>query len=283
MISTWFARARGLAIGILIAGLTLGSALPHLIRGLGAFEHWQAIMASSSLLAALGGLLVWLFIADAHHLHFDKLDWGSLRRIVRDRPVMLASGGYVGHMWELYAMWTWLPSFLLASWSPYMPGARLVAASALASFVVIGVADGGGAVLGGWVADRNGRTLTTMSAMAVSGLCALIIGWTFQGPPWLTAILAVIWGISVIADGAQFATSITELSQPTIVGSAVTFQLAVGYLITVFSINIVPWLQTALGWRWAFAVLSVGPSLGILAMARLRHHPRSARLAQGRR
>jgi MFS family permease len=283
MVSTWFQRARGLAIGILVAGLTIGSALPQLIRGAGAFEHWQAIMTGSSLFAVVGGLLVWRFIADAQQPRFGRLRWGALGEIIRDRPVMLANSGYFGHMWELYAMWTWLPLFLLASWTPYVTGARLIMVSAIAAFAVIGLAGAGGALLGGWVADRYGRTLTTIGAMAASSLCALVIGWTFQGPPWLTVAVALIWGATVIADSAQFSASVTELSPPAIVGSAVTFQLAVGFLITVASINLIPWLRDVVSWHWAFAFLSIGPLLGILAMARLRRDASAVRLARGRR
>jgi MFS family permease len=266
MVATWFERARGLAIGILIAGLTLGSALPQFIRGLGALDHWQAIVGGASVLAVGGGLLVWFSIPDDPRLRFGALQWGALGAILRERPVMLANGGYLGHMWELYAMWTWLPAFLLASWAPALGGARLSAAAAVAAFAIIGLAGAAGALLGGWVADRYGRTFTTIAAMATSGLCALAIGWTFQGPPWLTALLAAGWGASVIADSAQFSASVTELSPPAIVGSAVTFQMAVGFLITILSINLVPVACDALSWRWAFAVLAVGPLLGCVAM-----------------
>jgi MFS family permease len=283
MVSTWFVRARGFAIGMLIAGLTIGSALPHLVRGAGAFDHWQAVMAGSSILAVAGGLLVWFRISDAHQPTFGRLRWGAVRQIVSDRPVMLANCGYFGHIWELYAMWTWLPLFLLASWTPYLAGPSLVAVSAVAAFVTIGLAGGIGALLGGWVADRYGRTLTTIAAMSLSGLAALLIGWTFQGPLWLTAAVAIIWGVAVIADSAQFSAAVTELSPPDIVGSAVTFQMAVGFLITVASINLIPWLRTMIGWHWAFAILAAGPLFGIVAMARLRQNASAVRLAQGRR
>jgi MFS family permease len=283
MVATWFARARGLAIGILIAGLTLGSALPQLIRGLGALDRWQAIVGGASLLAVVAGLIIWFGIPDDPRLRFGTFQWGAIGAIVRQRPIMLANGGYFGHMWELYAMWTWLPAFLLASWAPALGGARLVAAGAVAAFAIIGLAGAAGALLGGWVADRYGRTFTTIAAMAASGLCALVIGWTFQGPAWLTGTIAVVWGISVIADSAQFSASVTELSPPAIVGSAVTFQMAVGFLITIVSINLIPALRDGLSWRWAFAFLAIGPLLGCLAMWRLRHEPAAARLAHGRR
>ena len=283
IVSTWFTRKRGLAVGILIAGLTIGSALPYLIRGTGAFDYWQTVIVGSSLLAQIGGFIVWFFISDVPQPLYSRFQWGALGEIIRDRPVMLANLGYFGHMWELYAMWTWLPLFLLTSWHLYVGGVQLVIMSAIAAFASIGLAGATGALFGGWMADRYGRTLTIIVALAVSGGCALLIGLTFQGPTWLTLLVALLWGIAVIADSAQFSTAVTELSPPRIVGSAVTFQLAIGFLITVLSINLIPLVQTMMSWRWAFAILSLGPAVGILAMVRLRQNSSACRLAHGQR
>lgn len=283
IVSTWFTWKRGLAVGILIAGLTIGSALPYLIRGTGAFDYWQTVIVGSSLLAQIGGFIVWFFISDVPQPLYGRFQWGALGEIIRDRPVMLANLGYFGHMWELYAMWTWLPLFLLTSWHLYVGGVQLVIMSAIAAFASIGLAGATGALFGGWMADRYGRTLTIIVALAVSGGCALLIGLTFQGPTWLTLLVALLWGIAVIADSAQFSTAVTELSPPRIVGSAVTFQLAIGFLITVLSINLIPLVQSMLSWRWAFAILSLGPAVGILAMVRLRQHSSACRLAYGQR
>lgn len=283
-IAQWFPRQRGLAVGILIGGLTIGSALPHVMTGLPLAHHWQTILAGSAGLATIGGVLVlWAVPERASAVHPPAFRWNRIRLVMHDRPVMLANVGYWGHMWELYAMWTWLPAFLLASEAPFWHGSALIGVISGVSFLAIGAAGFVGALAGGWAADRWGRTHATIMAMTISGSMAVLIGLTYRGSPAWTFLVAIIWGISVIADSAQFSTAVTELSASDLVGSALTIQMAVGFLLTIGSIDLVGWLGPRWGWNHVMMLLAAGPLVGSIAMARLRHRPEAAQLAQGRR
>jgi MFS family permease len=184
-------------------------------------------------------------------------------------------------MWELYAMWAWLGFFLEASYALQIESAAFW--SRLSTFIVIGVGGTLGSVLGGFLADRIGRTALTMGAMATSGLCALVIGFFFGANPWLVFAVAFVWGIFVIADSAQFSAAITELADPGTVGTMLTLQTSLGFLLTLATLHMIPGLVELIGWRYAFAVLAIGPFLGVWAMARLRRHPDARRIAGGRR
>ena len=178
-------------------------------------------------------------------------------------------------------MWAWLALFLHASFEGHMRDPALW--SRLATFAVIGVGGAMGAVLGGLLADRIGRTALTMGAMAASGTCAIVIGFLFGAPPWLVFSVALLWGVVVVADSAQFSASIAELSEPGTVGTMLTMQTSAGFLLTLATVHLVPTMVEAVGWRFAFATLAVGPFFGVWAMARLRAHPESARIAGGKR
>ncbi len=282
IMATWFREGRGLAIGILIGALTAGSATPHLIRGLTDLP-WREVLLAASAFALGAAVLVHRWVAEGpHRFPSARFDARMAAAVFVDRGARLACFGYFGHMWELYAMWAWIGTFLAASLAERGGDGYAGLNPSTTTFVVI--ASGAlGCWLGGAAADRWGRTTLTMTAMAVSGLCALGIGLTFGDAPVLTLAVALVWGVTVIADSAQFSTAITELSPPAYVGTALTMQTCVGFAITIVSIWIVPVVVAHTGWRWAFAVLAPGPALGVLAMARLRALPDAARLAGGRR
>jgi MFS family permease len=279
LMATWFKRGRGMALGVLVGALTLGKAAPYLINGLGS-NLWRHNVLFVSALAAVGGLIVLLFVSDGPYaLPAAKFDIRQVTSIFSKRGVRLANFGYFGHMWELYAMWTWTPVMIRASLAGR--GSPPVLAE-VASFLVIG-SGAIGCVAGGLVGDRAGRTLVTSWAMIISGSCCLVIGLLFGASPALLLTVAIIWGATVVADSAQFSTCVTELCDPQYIGTALTLQTCCGFLLTMISIELIPRLVNLVGWRYAFAALAPGPLFGIIAMLRLRSLPEAMKIAGGRR
>ncbi len=274
--------ARGVAIGVLVGALTLGSATPQLVAGLleqdGLSYRW--VLSISSLLAALGGITVRLLVTDGPYAApTAPFDPAQIARVLKNRGVFLTNLGYCGHMWELYAMWTWLFTFFAASLGPQgQPTARLLA------FFAIGVAGLVGAVLGGAVADRAGRTMVTAAAMVLSGTCCVLSPVVYGAALWVLVGFGLVWGVSVVADSAQFSAAVTELSEPSYLGTALALQTSIGFALTMITIWSLPLLVEWLGgWQYVFLVLAPGPILGSVAMLRLRGLPEARRLAGGRR
>ncbi len=282
LVSTWFNRDRGLALGTVIGALTLGSSMPHLFRSLSNAVDWRFVVKTSTLTTLVGAVLFLFFAREGPYPFgravFDPRQAGA---VFRDRNLLLANLGYFGHMWELYAMWAWVLAYVSEAL-----GAQHVSSvgrASLLTFVAIGTGSCG-CMLGGILSDRIGRTLTTAGMMMVSGACALAIGFAFNGPSWLFITILVIWGISVIGDSAQFSAMVTELADQRFVGTALSVQLGLGFALTVVAIWLMPRIADFLGsWRWTFLVLVPGPLIGAASVLLLRRSPASARLAHGRR
>ncbi len=271
MAATWFRARRGLAVGAVVGALTVGKAAPYLWRVLPE-ASLALIVFSASAAAALAALTIAVAWRDGPFAFPSRpFSWGLVGEVVRTPRYRWATGGYLGHMAELYAYWTWIPAFIAASavaaaGDPTAARAPWVGALSFGTIAIGGV----GCVWGGLVSDRIGRERLVIIAMAVSGLCALAIGLAFGRTPWLLAPLALAWGFFVIADSAQFSVLVTESVAPHAVGTALTVQVCLGFLLTTLTIQMIPPLVALAGWRAAFALLAVGPILGIMSIRRLR-------------
>jgi MFS family permease len=280
MVATWFRAQRGLAIGSVVGALTIGKATPYLVlatvgatAGTMTLNDTRAtrVVLAASIGALVAAVLVFAGYRDGPYpFQARPFSWRLVADVSRGQQWRLATSGYLGHMWELYAFWTWIPAFIAASFAAQRGDSAPISSAHVAAVAFATIAVGGlGCIWGGIAADRAGRERLVILAMAASGGCALLMPVVFGRTTGVLTLFVCIWSFFVIADSAQFSALVTESVPAHAVGTALTLQTSLGFLLTILSIQSVPPLVEQFGWRWAFPVLALGPTLGIVAIRRL--------------
>lgn len=264
----WSKQHRGFLVGLLVGGLTLGSAVPHLLTWLGGAD-WRGTIGIACVLAALAGVLILFTKNGPLHASSAKFDMRTISYAWTNPRVRRAYGGYLGHMWELYVMWAWVGFALSISFSQQIDTDSAQELAKLITFFVI-AAGAVSCAIAGRIADVIGKAELTIIAMAVSGTCAILFALFFGGPLWLMILIAILWGMSVIPDSAQFSALVADYTPAEKAGSLLTFQTALGFALTTVTVQLAPILADRIGWPWLMALLALGPIAGIYAMWGLR-------------
>lgn len=267
----WFEKRRGAALGMLIGALTIGSAFPHLLASASAAIAWRTLILAASVLALCGAAVIAMLVGDGPYVTTSaRFEPRAAMRVFADRGTRLATLGYLGHMWELYAVWTWIAAFATASFMPASRAAIAPTSPAGSTIAFITIASGAvGSAAAGWWADTIGKARIARRAMIVSGACAALSGFAFGAPRAVLAVFAIVWGVAVVADSAQLSALVAQYSPRDHVGTALTIQTCAGFLLTMASIRLVPLFAQMVGWQWAFLMLVPGPALGALALTHL--------------
>lgn len=262
-----FKPVLGKAMGFLVGALVLGTAFPHLIRGLDAGLPYRTLLLSVSLLAMSGGILLTWMIPSAsgqtrgNFFRFQVLT--SLFKPSAFRPAML---GYFGHMWELYTFWAFLPT-LIGYYGQKHPDVSLT--SSLWTFGTI-AAGALGCIVGGYFALRVSSARVARLLLLTSGLCIILTPLLLAAPPFLFGLFLLIWGAAAAGDSPQFSTLVASHAIVQNRGSILTLVTCIGFFLTVASIQLMAWLIAQVGTSgWLFYILIPGPVLGLLAMRRM--------------
>jgi predicted MFS family arabinose efflux permease len=268
VVSSWYDRRRASAVAVLVAALTLGSSLPQLVGGL-LVSRWQPSLLTAGLLCAGGGALLGRRIrCGPYAVVTARARRAEVRQLLRQRQARSTLIAYAGHMWELYALWTWMPTLALAalgahgtSWEPGR--VRLLC------FLAIGPCGALGCLVVGRIARRTGELRAAVAVCLVSATCCIATATAFGAGPVVLVPVLCVWGAAAVADSALFSSTLTRLVDPHLVGTAVTAQTASGYLVTVAAIHSVPLAAQAGGWPIAVALLALGPAASLTALTRL--------------
>ena len=260
----WGSHDRGFLVGALVGSVALGSASPHLLA-LGGGTDWRLTIGLASGLAIVGGLLAFGARLGPHHVKASAFNPRAIGTAWTNKGVRLAILGYLGHMWELYAMWAWIGLIAAASFTLTMPGGDVDRLATLTAFLVIAV----GAVIcvpTGWLADRVGKAQVAAGAMVISGGSALLAALTFGGPVWLVLLALLLWGASVIPDSPQLSALVADHAPADQTGSLLTFQTALGFGLTMVTVQATPVLAGLWGWQPVLVLMALGPVVGVAAM-----------------
>ena len=281
LISSWFKRNRGFAIGILLGALTAGSGLPYIFNLTG-LPNWRILLSISSLLALIGSILIYIFIQEGSHLvKGAKFQFSNIKELLSKKSVRYANYSYFGHMWELYAFWVWIQKFLQEVHSRTNPGISVNLYFSMGTFLVF-VFGALGNIIGGKVADNIGRTKFNIIMLVISGFNSLIIGF-FLNNAVAALLIAIIWGLTIVPDSPQYSAMISELSNPAYIGTALAIQTTFGFALSNISIWLLPIIINLTGWTYGFMFLAVGPFFAIFSLMKLRNEPDSQLIAQGRK
>jgi len=262
----YFDKGLGKSLGYLVGALVLGTAFPHLLKGLSADLPWKMVLITTSSIAFIGGLAILLFVPDGpDRAASQKIDFRVIFNIFKNKPFRSAAFGYFGHMWELYAFWAFVPVMLTAYASIYDLDSFNVP---VLSFLIIGLG-GVACVIGGYLSQNFGVKKIANTALLLSGICCLLSPLAFQlTTPSLFVVFLIFWGLVVIADSPLFSTLVAQNASAESKGTALTIVNSIGFSVSIISIQLINLLKGVVNIELLFMVLALGPIFGLVALMR---------------